>query len=372
MALCDTCTTVWQAQTCNPSSNAHDWTDCWPPRSGTATHYDPGVMMGWGFYSPGYICPSGYTTAALATFSGSSGWGVEYSLTSGETAAACCPSGFGIGSVVATDTGVATSAQTCVAVVSDAGATFSTVQCSGGQFTGFSVVTVPETVSGQVLATYTVYAPLVQMNWREGDVPASSTTTGGGGGTTSAGASPGTPSATTITETGAGGTVTVVTATSTPTSSASGGSSGGLSTGAQAGIGVGAAAGAILLLGLAVFLFWSRRRRRQQAHGTESLPGAESALGSDPKKAAAAEGAEADGTEVRELDGQPVQAELPTRGPSHRTVEGMAVPNIRRSDQGWIVPPGDGLVPPLEPHHGAVFELEGDSTPGGSLDERRS
>lgn len=91
MALCDTCTTVWQGQTCNPVSHAHDYTECWPPRSGAQATVDPGVMMGWGLYSPGIVCPAGYSTAAMATEGGSSGWGVEYSMLPGETAAACCP-----------------------------------------------------------------------------------------------------------------------------------------------------------------------------------------------------------------------------------------------------------------------------------------
>jgi hypothetical protein len=90
MALgCATCNTGYQGQTCNVASNAHDWTDCWPPRA--TSMVDPGVMMGWGFYSPGIACPQGYTTAAMATAGGSTGWGLEYSLTDGETAAACCP-----------------------------------------------------------------------------------------------------------------------------------------------------------------------------------------------------------------------------------------------------------------------------------------
>lgn len=90
MALgCSTCSTGWQGQTCNSASNAHDWTDCWPPRA--SSMIDPGVMMGWGFYSPGIAYPQGYTTAAMATSGGSTGWGLEYSLTDGETAAACCP-----------------------------------------------------------------------------------------------------------------------------------------------------------------------------------------------------------------------------------------------------------------------------------------
>ena len=91
MAVCDTCSTGWYGQTCNPQFNARDFTDCWPPRSGEQKTSDPGVMMGWGFYSPGIVCPAGYTTAAMATAGGSSGWSVEFSMTDGETAAACCP-----------------------------------------------------------------------------------------------------------------------------------------------------------------------------------------------------------------------------------------------------------------------------------------
>src|SRR4051794_35612374 len=67
------------------------FTDCWPPRVGSMANYDPGVMMGWGIYSPGIVCRAGYTTAALATAGGYSGWGVEFSMTAGETAIACCP-----------------------------------------------------------------------------------------------------------------------------------------------------------------------------------------------------------------------------------------------------------------------------------------
>jgi hypothetical protein len=90
MALCETCTTVWRAQTCNQNVQAHDYTDCWPPRASYATS-DPGVMMGWGFYSPGLACPAGYTTVAMATAGGAQGWRVEYEMNPSETAAACCP-----------------------------------------------------------------------------------------------------------------------------------------------------------------------------------------------------------------------------------------------------------------------------------------
>jgi hypothetical protein len=98
VAVCDTCTTVWQAQTCNSASDAHDFTGCWPSVSGPQATVDPGVMLGWGLYSPAYVCPQGYSTAAMVAqgknggANGYGSWGVEYSMNQGETAIACCPS----------------------------------------------------------------------------------------------------------------------------------------------------------------------------------------------------------------------------------------------------------------------------------------
>ena len=71
---------------------------CWPPMTTTATTKDD--IGGWGLYSPGVLCPSGYTTAcsALAATSESASAlkGVEdfqfqFPLLVNETAAGCCP-----------------------------------------------------------------------------------------------------------------------------------------------------------------------------------------------------------------------------------------------------------------------------------------
>jgi len=92
------CDVGWQAQTCYSSSSdiasVEDNSDCWPPRSGSVTlsTHNP-TLNGWGFYSPGLVCPSGYTSACTATGGGSWGWPVQFSLfvNPEETAIGCCP-----------------------------------------------------------------------------------------------------------------------------------------------------------------------------------------------------------------------------------------------------------------------------------------
>jgi hypothetical protein len=94
---CQTCNTAGQAQSCHASSSgssttygAEDNTDCWPPRSSfVSTPLPP--LNGWGFYSPGLVCPNGMTTACSATGGGSSDWPVQFALLQHETAVGCCP-----------------------------------------------------------------------------------------------------------------------------------------------------------------------------------------------------------------------------------------------------------------------------------------
>jgi hypothetical protein len=44
----------------------------------------------FGFFSPGLICPTGYTSACTATGGGHSDWNVEFFLSTSETAVGCC------------------------------------------------------------------------------------------------------------------------------------------------------------------------------------------------------------------------------------------------------------------------------------------
>ncbi|KAK0733518.1 hypothetical protein B0T26DRAFT_745553 [Lasiosphaeria miniovina] len=64
---CTTCTVAWNGQECAPSSGtfAQDAETCWP----ATTNGVPKVTLpfaGWGFYSPGLVCPVGYTSACTA------------------------------------------------------------------------------------------------------------------------------------------------------------------------------------------------------------------------------------------------------------------------------------------------------------------
>ncbi len=86
---CPSCRNGYQAQHC-VSGAAQDYTGCWPPalpRAGTPTY----PYLGWGFYSPGVACPTGYTAACTAEYGAEPEWPIQFVLFPGETAIGCCP-----------------------------------------------------------------------------------------------------------------------------------------------------------------------------------------------------------------------------------------------------------------------------------------
>lgn len=88
-ATCSTCTNVYQGQHCVTGA-AQDNTDCWPPaNSRVASKGYP--FLGWGFYSPGVACPTGYTAACTAVYGERPEWPIQFNLFPGETAIGCCP-----------------------------------------------------------------------------------------------------------------------------------------------------------------------------------------------------------------------------------------------------------------------------------------
>jgi len=89
---CSTCGQGFAGQHCVDSGGgqAQDTAGCWPPRvSGVQDAQWP--MLGWGFYSPGIACPTGYTAACTAVYGKVAGWQIEFNLRAGETAVGCCP-----------------------------------------------------------------------------------------------------------------------------------------------------------------------------------------------------------------------------------------------------------------------------------------
>ncbi|KAK8203374.1 hypothetical protein M8818_005265 [Zalaria obscura] len=94
---------VFQGQECSSSGTQYvlaDATSCWPDATVTKPPEPP--FGGWGFYSPGLVCPSGFTAACTNVFledgdvftpmPGGKSFEFEFSLTQGETAVGCCPS----------------------------------------------------------------------------------------------------------------------------------------------------------------------------------------------------------------------------------------------------------------------------------------
>ena len=91
---CSTCSLGFRGQQCstaigNSTGQPMDDTSCWPPAPEAVPALLP--LHGWGFYSPGLACPTGYTTACTARFGGRSEWSVQFTLVPGEVAVGCCP-----------------------------------------------------------------------------------------------------------------------------------------------------------------------------------------------------------------------------------------------------------------------------------------
>ncbi|VUC35725.1 unnamed protein product [Clonostachys rosea] len=155
VGLCDTCAIAWLSETCG-KTGAQDDPSCWPPTRVGAASPSP-TLNGWGFYSPGLVCPSGFTSACIATAGGSSGWMVQFSMTAEETAVGCCPSGFQCANI---------NGGTCTAVPTST--TVPIVTCSDGASVNFTQLTITESATHP----YTFYAPLIQINWKASDRPA--------------------------------------------------------------------------------------------------------------------------------------------------------------------------------------------------------
>jgi hypothetical protein len=72
------------------TAQPEDDVNCWPPVTNLLQIPAP-PFLGWGFYSPGLACPTGYTAACTAQYGGRAGWEMQFTLIPGETAIGCCP-----------------------------------------------------------------------------------------------------------------------------------------------------------------------------------------------------------------------------------------------------------------------------------------
>ena len=87
---------VYLAQTCTTEASLADDPACWPSPSDIVPSSPP--LTGYGVYSPGNICPAGYTTACSQTASEvgnrsttSGNFLFQYPPTASERAYGCCP-----------------------------------------------------------------------------------------------------------------------------------------------------------------------------------------------------------------------------------------------------------------------------------------
>lgn len=86
------------AQSCDRWKNFGDDPLCWPPPSPTPTGSAALPLHGYGLYSPGLICPLGYTRACYQAAGTSPGqltelvsYNFQYPLEEEEYAIGCCP-----------------------------------------------------------------------------------------------------------------------------------------------------------------------------------------------------------------------------------------------------------------------------------------
>ncbi|KAK8074971.1 hypothetical protein PG997_009634 [Apiospora hydei] len=233
---------LWQGQSCQMTASAaqsnywiHQAHECFPPPTAAATTPTASWYDNWGFYSPGVACPVGWTRACSATC-GEVGTALALldpmTLQAGETAAECCPEGY-----------------TCMAgfpkcrrlLTTPFGAIVCDATAVGVQIPVPSPYLNKEG-AGTSVASFTVGMPMVQVVWRETDLPASMRSR---------------PSSTT--------TVAMETNATAPKSTDI--AAVGLSEGAKVGLAVGASLGAVIvLISIAFFVFVRRHRRRRAAN----------------------------------------------------------------------------------------------------------
>ncbi|KAK4188176.1 hypothetical protein QBC35DRAFT_496843 [Podospora australis] len=267
---CATCEEGFRGQQCvtdggAPSTGrAQDHTTCWPPaRSQAGKPTWP--FVGWGYYSPGLACPTGYYEACTAIEGERPDWEIEFTLRPEETAVGCCPTGYSCTN---------RNGNTCVAVITPGTSTaVPTGTCSGSnmitKLAAFPDIITMTNSARQAVVTerpaMTLLAPMFQLNFKSSDkeTETSSETSS----TTSS------RTFTTSTSIPGGGTGNNnsppdlgndnINASDTDNSSnlIASPSNNGLSTGAIAGIAVGAALAGILLAAFVACLFIQKRRR---------------------------------------------------------------------------------------------------------------
>ncbi|AEO65597.1 d99e07fe-2df0-492e-9305-e01d445d4ce0 [Thermothielavioides terrestris] len=262
---CATCSEGFRGQTCIVSDGSVepvDYTGCWPP----ITDHAPlprTPFLGWGFYSPGLVCPAGYTTACSAEYGKRAEWDIQFTLLPGETAVGCCPEGFRCTNANGNTCIAFASIGTQIEVTTGMCASSGLFSVNQATFPDVITTTTTDSASNTTVEAVTrqmiLLAPMFQMNYQSSDLVSSSSSS------SSSAASTSTPtsgvSSSTPTQPGA----TAGAGSAAEGLSASG--KGGLSTGAVVGIAVGAALAGVLLTAIVAWIWFKRRGERAAAAG---------------------------------------------------------------------------------------------------------
>ncbi|KAF2650022.1 hypothetical protein K491DRAFT_609654, partial [Lophiostoma macrostomum CBS 122681] len=170
---CPTCDSAWQGLSCDSQGAPQDDTACWP----TATSYpvqSQAALSGFGFYSPGLICPTGYSSAcsavstrpnepaptAIVTSAPMNG-SFQFPMVEGETAVGCCPTGYTCAQYPGHGW------QTCHQVATST--MLKAVTCGSGRGLGVNGLNIPTTAGAKTISKMDMWAPLVQINWQSTD-----------------------------------------------------------------------------------------------------------------------------------------------------------------------------------------------------------
>ncbi|KAI3319879.1 hypothetical protein HD806DRAFT_508182 [Xylariaceae sp. AK1471] len=234
---CSDCDHGWAAQTCiGQGTTVTDNQKCWPPRA-TKVPKTSGALVGWGIYSPGLLCPDGFTSVVGATHGGSSNFDFQFPLTAGETAIGCCPKG-GFSAI----RDINNKGQTCVQFQPTTSFLVGTCGSDGGPtYTPFSI---GGTLNSGQLKSFSVNAPMLQVVHQASDLLAGYTSISSKS------------SSDALSRTGTGHSDGNIEGNN---------QNPGLSAGAIAGIAIGAVLGAILAATFAFCVWRARWRKRSDA-----------------------------------------------------------------------------------------------------------
>ncbi|KAF2233887.1 hypothetical protein EV356DRAFT_533421 [Viridothelium virens] len=271
-----------QAVSCQ-GTNLIDDTSCWPPSATSIPHVD--LEQGYGLYSPGYVCPIGYTTACTQNAGISAGdwkyFQFQYPPLSTESVFGCCPTDFGCGTILRTiSITEIIPYQTCTRAATTSTTVIANF-CNTEIFDNASITAATETVTitGHFATTSIFFAaPLIQLVYQESDLPGFSPTT----------------------LTASSSNYSNVTITLTSTSSILP-KAYHISSAAIAGITTGALMAFFFLLALLCFLLW---RREKWVRGVD--------YGVEKEKGGPGAGLHDQGKHTHEVDGVNLGRELPT------------------------------------------------------------